>query len=77
MLLTLQVLQLSDVADCISDIDVEVVTVSEVLQDVFGVEGRLTVERQLREAQGTDGTDLKSAALEEKNKRKHTDLSSI
>lgn len=38
-LLTLHVFQLLDVADCVSGVDVEPVTVTEVPQDVFGVEG--------------------------------------
>lgn len=38
LLLTLHVLQLLDVAGCISGADVDLVSVDEVLQDVFGVE---------------------------------------
>lgn len=36
---TLHVFQLLDIADCLSGVDVEPVTVTEVPQDVFGVEG--------------------------------------
>lgn len=37
-LLTLHVFQLLDVVDCIPGVDVQPVTVTEVLQDMFGVE---------------------------------------
>lgn len=37
-LLTLHVFQLLDVVHCIPGVDVEPVTVTEVLQDMFGVE---------------------------------------
>lgn len=64
---TFCVFQLLEVADCIPGVDVKAMAVSEVFQDMFGVEGRGSVEHQLRKAQGAHCRDFKSVALESKN----------
>lgn len=47
---TFCVFQLLEVADCIPGADVKSMAVPEVFQDMFGMEGRGSVEHQLREA---------------------------
>lgn len=60
---TFCVFQLLEVADCIPGVDVKTMAVTEVFQDMFGMEGRGSVEYQLREAQRAHCRDFKSAAL--------------
>lgn len=68
---TFCVFQLLEVADCIPGVDVKAMAVSEVSQDMFGVEGRGSVEHQLRETQRAHCRDFKSVALARKNNTKN------
>lgn len=65
-LLTLHVFQLLDVVHSISGVDVEPVTITEVLQDVSGVESGMSVIHQLRDAQRAHRSDFKPTSLEKK-----------
>lgn len=63
-MLTLHAFQLMDASSCIPGADVEPVAVLEVPQYVFRVESRMSVVDQLWEAQRTDSSHFKPAALE-------------
>lgn len=68
--MTSNVLQLLNGTNGVPGLDVELVTVAEVHQDVFGVKSRGRVVNKLGEAKRANGRDFKPAALVKQTERK-------